>query len=409
MNIRSTLLTMFAALLAVPLLAQETPSSKYWSHAFRLPAELFDAWSTKDKRAKRSLKKPGAHIEVWAPEGATQLRAVMLIPNNTDSVHIGEHPAVRKVAEKHKIGIVFLKTFSGAAIERADPPELAEQSFNTVLAMAADATGIDDFKHAPWITLGKSSRGRFPFRTAWWNPERVVASISYHGEVPTWPMAGWSKAKDESVLHCAINGLSEWDGTWYRAVRPGLLNYHRHTDWLGHQVVIMGVDHGYYPDYYLYPTFRQPMPQKMPGVPKLARCQRTWDYIAAFIDSAMTLRVPEGTFPEGGPIKLNQIDRNTGLLIHPRAIEEILGLKWFEFRKKANGDYDSIKWPDEVTPVYDDEQGTIPLDQLVKRAEEVPEAERSDYLWIADKALLSAWLDLHNTYKVKERILESLN
>jgi len=409
MNTRILTLPLLVILCVLPLQAQEAPADPYWPHVFRLPDELFESWSTKDKRAKRNLKKPGSHVQAWVPEGATKLRAVLLIPDNTDSVHIGEHPAVRKVAAKQHIGILFLRNFSGAAIERADPPELADVSFQTVLELAAEKTGIEDFRYAPWITLGKSSRGRFPFRTAWWNPERVVASISYHGEVPTWPMAKWSTASDESVLHCAINGLSEWDGTWYRAVRPGLLNYHRHTDWLGHQVVIMGVDHGYYPDYYLYPTFRNPMPQKMPGVPKLARCSRTWDYIAAFIDSAMDLRVEAGAFPAGAPMKLRQVDRSTGLLLHPRAIEEILGLKWFEFRRKENGDYDTVKWPDETTPVYDEEQGHIPFDQLVKPANEIPEAERSEYLWIADKALLSAWLDLHNTYKVKERILESLD
>ncbi len=408
MLLRLARLSLLFALCSLPVLAQEPEANAYWPHELRLPDELFQTWSAKDKRALKNLKKKGHHIQVWAPEGATQLRAVMLIPNNTDSVHIGEHPALREVAKKQHIGMIHLANFSGAAIERADPPDFAEESFTTVLELAAEATGIEDFKHAPWITLGKSSRGRFPFRTAWWNSERVIASISYHGEVPTWPMANWSTAKDESILHCSINGLSEWDGTWYRAVRPGLLNYHHHTDWLGHQVVILGVDHGYYPDYYLYPTFRQPMPQKMPGVPKLARCQRTWDYIAAFVDSAMNLRVESGAFPEGAPMKLKQVERDSGLLIHPRAIEEILGLKWFMFRKKENGDYDTVKWPDEVTPVYDEEQGRIPFDQLVKRAKDVPEAERSDYLWIADTKLLSAWLDLHNTYKVKERILESL-
>lgn len=341
-----------------PVPAEEV---NYWPIEFRLPDELWTAWSAKDKRALRNSKKTDQHIQVWVPEGAIQIRAVMLIPNNTDSVKIGEHPAIRKVAAKQKIAIIHLANFSGAAIERADPPEFAEQSFSTVLNLAAENTGLEDIKHAPWITLGKSSRGRFPFRTAWWKPERVLATISYHAEVPSWPMASWSVTKDESILHCSVNGLSEWDGTWYRAVRPGLLNYHHNTGWLGHQAVILGVDHGYYPDYYLYPTFRQPMPQKMPGVPKLARCSRTWDYLAAFIDSAMNLRLDPNTAPNGAPVTLKQVSRDSGLLIHPRAIEEILGIKWFKFTKNTDGSYRPVPWPDEVTPVFDDEQGTIPF------------------------------------------------
>jgi hypothetical protein len=29
-----------------------------------------------------------------------------------------------------------------------------------------------------------------------------------------------------------------------------------------------------------------------------------------------------------------------------------------------------------------------------------------EYMWIADRELLSAWLDLHNLYKLKDRVLE---
>jgi hypothetical protein len=39
-------------------------------------------------------------------------------------------------------------------------------------------------------------------------------------------------------------------------------------------------------------------------------------------------------------------------------------------------------------------------------AKEVPEAEWGNYMWIADRELLSAWLDLHNLYKLKDRVLE---
>ena len=43
-----------------------------------------------------------------------------------------------------------------------------------------------------------------------------------------------------------------------------------------------------------------------------------------------------------------------------------------------------LRWPQEATPVYDDKQGTIPFDQLARHAASVPEAERRDYMWIAN-------------------------
>ena len=62
----------------------------------------------------------------------------------------------------------------------------------------------------------------------------------------------------------------------------------------------------------------------------------------------------------------------------------------------------------EVTPVYDEEQGIIPFEDLVVPANTVPADERANYMWIASIEQLEAWLDLHNSYKVKERILEAV-
>jgi len=137
---------------------------------------------------------------------------------------------------------------------------------------------------------------------------------------------------------------------------------------------------------------------------KMMRVGTVWDYIATFIDNAMTLRVPED-YAGGGPAKLRQIDRAGGYLIHPRAIEELQGTKWFAFRQGDNGDYKTIPWPEEVTPVYDARQGTIDPAKLIVPAADVPEAERGGYMWVPNKAQARAWLELHNTYNLKDRVL----
>ena len=157
-------------------------------------------------------------IEIWVPPESKRIRAILLIPNNTDSYLIGEHPAVRKMAAKHDLAIIHLKNFIGQVIEYlpAEGPTVADESFQVLLEQAAQQTGMEDFKYAPWITLGKSSRGRFPYHTAWWFPGRVIATISYHGEGP-FPRASWAKSPEhESILHCSVNGLTEWDGTWFQ-------------------------------------------------------------------------------------------------------------------------------------------------------------------------------------------------
>lgn len=364
----------------------------HWPVGFKLPPEITADWPQSDKergRIEKTRRTPKADVLVWTPPKAKRIRAAFLIPNNTDSKHIGEHAAVREVAAKHEMGIVYLRHFAGAVIERVEPPTLADTGFAEVLDLVAEKTGIAEYRHAPWITLGKSSRGRFPFRTTWWFPTRVIASISYHGETPTWPMPEWSRVKDESVMHLAINGDQEWSGTWYRHVRPSLLNYQANTGWLGHQLVLRNVGHGGYKDMNGSPGWGKPVPKGE------ISCLRVWDYIALTIDRALEMRVPKDVYPTTKPTTLIQVDRTKGYLVHPRAPEEILGMKWNAFRHK-DGAYQVIPWPEEKHPVLAEEQGTIDPDLLVRRVTDVPEAERAKLFWIPDREMLAAWLKLQD-------------
>jgi len=360
-------------------------AEEHWPIGFKLPWEMIKAW----KRADKTHKSAKADILVWVPPKAKRVRAVYLIPNNTDSKNAAQHDAVRKVCEKHEIGIVYLRYVAGNVVERSDPPTIADETFAAILDMIARRTGIAEFRHAPWITFGKSSRGRFPFRTTWWFPDRVIASIGYHSETPTWPMEAWSKVEDQSVLHVAINGEQEWSGTWYRHVRPSMLNYQLNTNWLTHQVVLPGVGHGNYVDAHGSQGWGKPVPEGTMSV------LRVWDYIALYIDKAMQLRVPEGAYATDGPIKLKQVDRDSGYLIHPRAPEALLGIKWMAFRFK-DGAYQTIPWPDEKHPVHDTEQGSVNKKLLIRKATDVPEDERRKYFWVADRQQAEAWLALHN-------------
>ena len=273
-----------------------------WPIGFQLDAAIAGGWKGVEKQHASGK----ADVLVWSPPDGVRLRAVFLVPNNSDSKAILEHAAVREVAARQGIGLVYLRFFEGSVVERSDPPDQAEAVFSGLLAEVATRTGLAGYHHAPWITLGKSSRGRFPFRTTWRFPTRVIASISYHGETPTWPMEAWSKVGDETVLHLAINGEQEWDGTWYRHVRPCLLDYHLHRQWLAHQVVLHGVGHGNYADASGSPGWGKPVGE---GV---ISCRGVWDYIARYIDTAMNLRVPAdallGKLGEGFKVAMQALD-----------------------------------------------------------------------------------------------------
>lgn len=397
-------LCMLAPLLAIPAMAQapkalppEVPPGKHaelaelpnWPIGLRLADELVG-----EKTAVR--KNRPADVLIWLPPDAKRIRAMMIVPNNSDSKVYHEHALTRKVAAKHEAAIVYLRAFyTGIEYHHAKPtetPPAAPDNIAKLMEVLAKETGIVEFRHAPWITFGKSSRGEFPFRMGWLWPERTIAGITFHGESPTWPIPKYARPQSESILYVAAIGQEEWSGTWYRHVRPYLLNYRASTPWLPHQVVPIGVGHGNYADTHGGKGWGQPVPEGAMSV------LRVWDYLATFADAALTLRLPEKGYPTDGPLKLRQVDPATGYLVHPRAIEELLGMQWHAFRRK-DGEYQQIPWPEEKHPVIDTEQGTIDPKLLIRKAADVPEAERRSYFYIPTRELAVEWLKLHSVKK----------
>jgi hypothetical protein len=317
---------MFAsAALAQPAPPADPPASlaelPFWPVGFRLPESMGGA-----KPGKGPV---GADVMVWVPEGAKQIRAMFIIPNNSDSKHVGEHPLVRQVAAKREMAIVYLRSFNTGIEHRPTAPE--KDCIAELLPLLVEKTGLAEFRHAPWITLGKSSRGEFPFRMAWLYPDRTIASISYHGETPTWPVPEWAKIKGQSILELNANGETEWGGTWYVHVRPSLLNYRAKTGWLPHQIIARGVGHGDYADGHGNPDMNKPVP---PGVTSRLL---VWDYIGLFIDKALQLRVPTDKYPTDGPLQLKQVDEESGYLVDPFAVEEMFRVPHLPLREGPNG------------------------------------------------------------------------
>ncbi len=335
-----------------------------WPLGFKLPDDLVSS-----RKAKDPTK---ADILVWTPPDAKKIRAVMVIPNNTDSKDFSQHEAVRKVAARHELGIVYMRSYDTGIEGEKGPSD--PKRMDALMKLVAEKTGIAEYAHAPWVVLGKSSRGRFPYRADWVFPERVIASITYHGETPIWPIADFASegVKQQSILHVNANGSTEWAGTWYIHVRPSLLNYRAQTNWLPHQIVAQGVGHGDYPDL-------SAPDQSAAGK---VRNTDTWDYLALFLDKALALRLPKDKYPTDAPVTLNQVDPSTGVLIDPFAVEAMFDVPRLPLRKSDAGytTGDSSEppvngfakiaprkdiTPPEGVPVVEYESGKSPSDWLI--------------------------------------------
>lgn len=265
-------------------------------------------------------------IMVWIPPEAKKIRAMMLVPNNSDSKETVQHPPLRAVAAKHGMAIVFMRRYNtGIEHHKENPPDLTRMP--ALMELLVEKTGMPEFRHAPWVTFGKSSRGEFPFHAAWFFPTKVIASMTYHGETPVWPPPN-SECLKESILQVNANGETEWGGTWYAHVRPSLLNYRAKGKWLTHLAVARGIGHGDYPlnDEDFATTGR------MPRV-------RVWDYLTVFLDKALAARLPKDGYPTTGPLKLNQVDEASGYLIDPFAVEELFQVPHLPLVEGADGLY----------------------------------------------------------------------
>ena len=301
---------------------ESIPPDPLWPISLRLPEEL--------QAHKPTKGPPRADVLIWLPEGAERIRAMLLIPENSDSKHFGEHAALRKVAQDRKMAIVYLRiSYDAAGVEHMDKPA-DPTKMPALLDYLAQETGIKEFRYAPWITFGKSSRGRFPFRMAWYHPERTIASVSYHGETPTWPLPAEAPKPDQPILQVNVNGETEWGGTWYNHVRPALLNYRRGSAWLSHQVVVKNVGHGDYPDAHGSPGWGKEFPGRV-------TCIRVWDYMASFIDCALELRLPPEGYPTDVPLALRHVDESAGFLVDPFAVESCFHVPRLPLEQRDDG------------------------------------------------------------------------
>jgi len=342
----------------------------FWPLGFYLPESLggINPAQTAGKPPRKG------DILIWVPEGAKRIRAVLLIPNNSDSIAFGAHRALREVATKREMGIIYMRKYD-PGIEHCKTVTETNR-IERLLEVVADFTGISEFRYAPWITFGKSSRGEFPFRAAWLRPERTIACISYHGETPTWPVAEWAQLNGQTIFQVNANGETEWGGTWFNHVRPCLLNYRARESWLAHQVVAKGVGHGDYPE---------STSGKGDSAERMSRL-RIWDYLALFVDKAIDLRVPKDRYPTTGPVELKQVDETTGYLIDPFAVEKLYRVPLLPLREKG-GAYT----PNNDADVAAD--GFLALSPLkeFKPAEGVPvvkvEPGKSPRQWLVTKSL----------------------
>lgn len=356
----------------------------YWPAGWLVPDSLHEASRPNPRRTRRTSQ---AEVLLWFPDDAPVLRSALVIAQNTDSKHVGEHPELRAVAARHGMAIVYVRINLHASLV-----EGGEGVTPALFAFLADETGRGEFLHMPWILFGKSSMGRHPILHAWRYPERTIGGIGYHAETPPWPLPAWAEeAANHSILYLCIHGHHEWMGTWYRHVRPQLLNYRRHTRWLPHQVVIRNLGHGNYADVHGSAAFGHPTPQGVVG------CRQVWDYVALAVEKMLMVRLPPDADPRRGPVTLRTIDPATGVHLHSRAPEVVTGFQQRPIREQ-DGVFRIVDHVQEPHEVYADEAEVVEEAVLFRTGGMNVGTDERPHLWLVDAQQLEAWQALHRPH-----------
>jgi hypothetical protein len=113
---------------------------------------------------------------LWIPPECVSVRGLIVAFANLTEGRWLEDPAVRAVAERQCLGIVWIGPGDESILNADMKPEAGEALQATFRALAR-ASGFPELEFAPVIPTGHSAHGQFAWRFAQWAPEKTIAAI----------------------------------------------------------------------------------------------------------------------------------------------------------------------------------------------------------------------------------------
>jgi hypothetical protein len=151
---------------------------------------------------------------LWIPPNCLQVRAVVVGQNNMLEQGILEHPLMRETLTGLGIAEIWVAPPFDAVF---DFNHGAGDRFNAMMAELARESGYQELAFAPVVPIGHSACASYPWNFAAWNPERVLAVLSIHGDAPLTRMTGsgrpnpdWGDRNIDGVPGLMVMGEYEW-------------------------------------------------------------------------------------------------------------------------------------------------------------------------------------------------------
>ena len=160
---------------------------------------------------------------LWIPENCKQVRAVIVGQHNMSEEGLFEHPKFRE--EMAKLGIAQI--WITPAIDMVfDFNKDTGEKFEGMIKALAVESGYSELEFAPVVPIGHSACASYPWNFAAWNPERILAVLSIHGDAPLTNLTGsgrpnpdWGSRNIDGVPCLMVEGEYEW---WEDRVQPAL-------------------------------------------------------------------------------------------------------------------------------------------------------------------------------------------
>ena len=231
---------------------------------------------------------PRAYL--WIPPRCTQVRAVVVAQHNLLEESVLLDPQFRATLEKLNMAEVWIMPNIDYVF---DFNKGAGEAFDGMMRSLAAGSGYGELASAPVVPLGHSAAASYPWNFAAWAPDRTLAVLSVHGDMPQSNLTGsgrpnpdWGGRTIDGVPGLFVMGQYEWLDT---RTQPGLNYVGRHP--ATPLAMLPDIGHGHFDT----------------SDDQIA-------FLSLFLRKAAQYRLPKDA-PQGGPVTLKAVDPKQGWLV----------------------------------------------------------------------------------------------
>jgi hypothetical protein len=234
----------------------------------------------------RTNETPRAFL--WIPPNCERVRGVVFGQHNMEEEGILEHPTFRKTLAELGFAEVWVAPNFDAYF-RSD--QGAGEKFDAMMKSLAEQSGYAELATAPLVPVGHSAAASLPWYIAAWQPERVLACISFSGQWPYVPDTN----NAPQVANCNIDSV------------PGIVTQGEY-EWAD-ETIPRGIK---------IKAAHPAMPLSSVGCPADGHFEATdekVELLSLYLKKAAQFRLPENNSGDGS-VKLNPVDvTKTGWLV----------------------------------------------------------------------------------------------